>query len=210
MVAGATLIVDGVALAQEPIATPGGGLVAAPSPAATAAAEAPGRLGRLLEMAGGSGLLIVGVIIFLAVVGVVIYMLTSRHAGEELVELGDHECMESSKFEQVLAEIQGLSLRVQGGDGKGYYRKIEQLARIFLERVGYPGARSLTYSEVETLLTGGSLPPKQASVLTSIFERCRLGAEHEGAKPENSTADLLRDLRMLIKQTEETPARQAS
>ena len=57
-----------------------------------------------------------------------------------------------SRFDQLLAEIQGLSLRIQGGDSKHYFRKIEQLSRIYLERTGCTGAARMTETELDSLL----------------------------------------------------------
>jgi hypothetical protein len=112
-----------------------------------------------------------------------------------------------SRFEQLLAEIQGLTLRVQGGESKGYYRKIEQLVRVFLERIGYKDARHLEDNEIHALLSSGEIQQEIAAALRSIFERCKQGAIHETEKLDFSATELLRELRTIIKRVEQSPAR---
>lgn len=147
-------------------------------------------------------------VFFILLIGLVLYMFGRRGGSQagQLEEAYSEPEVESSRFEQLLAEIQGLSLRIQGGESKGYYRKIEALARIYLERIGCSGARQMSEEEIEALLNGGAIPAKQATSLASIFERCHQGAEHESEKLDFSASELLRDLRVLVKQAEETPS----
>jgi len=112
----------------------------------------------------------------------------------------------SSKYEQLMAEIQGLSLRVQGGEGKGYFRKIETLLRVYLERLGCDGARQMTYHELDTLLERDSLPHGQNEALKAIMARCREGALDENRKLEYTASDLLKDLRRLVMEVDDLPA----
>lgn len=196
-----------VAWAQglAPAVTPGPESAAPTAP--LAGGTPPKLLQRLYEMLGVTGIVVIVVILLVVIIGAIAFFVFSRRGGDELEEsLPEPETAERSKFEQVLAEVQGISLRIQGGDSKGYYRKIEQLARIYLERLGFTGARDMSAPELDHILSGGALPPKQAATLSSIIERCRQGAEHESKKQDITTADLLRDLRALIKQTEETPS----
>ncbi len=109
----------------------------------------------------------------------------------------------SSKFDMLLAEIQGLSLRVQNGESKGYYRKIDTLGRVLLERIGHVGARKMDTPEVAAILQGGRLPQSAATQLGDIFERCRQGMINESGKLDFTAAELLRDLRQLVKQVED-------
>jgi hypothetical protein len=108
-----------------------------------------------------------------------------------------------SRYEQLLSEIQGLTLRVQGGESKGYYPKIERLARIFLERIGPAGARDLPDAEIEALLASGEIPQDVATALRSVFQRCKQGAIHESEKLDFTATDLLKDLRTIIKRVEQ-------
>ena len=158
-----------------------------------------------LQKPMGMTVLIVGALI--VVVLLAIYLINSRQGGRQgpLENYFPESETESSKFEQLLAEIQGLSLRVQGGENKGYYRKIETLGRVFMERVGQPGARQMAAEEIQEILGGGKFPPKQATTLSTFFERCHKGAEHENEKMDFTAAELLKDLRALINQAEEAP-----
>jgi hypothetical protein len=104
----------------------------------------------------------------------------------------------SSKYEQLMAEIQGLSLRVQGGESKGSYRKIEQLVRVYLERSGHPAARQMSDEQIRKILEGGSVPHSQGQALLAIFERCKQGAQHEGEKLDFNAGELLKTLRALV------------
>ena len=111
----------------------------------------------------------------------------------------------SSKFDMLLAEIQGLSLRVQNGESKGYYRKIETLGRVYLERCGVTDARKLSDADIAKVLRGGKLPQSQSAKIEDILERCRQGSQHESEKLDFTAGELLRELRQLVKQAEETP-----
>jgi len=153
--------------------------------------------------------LMIGVVVLAAIVLLAIVLLSGNKrgggGGENPVQnmYAEAEGVESSPFEQLKAEIQGLSLRIQGGENKGYYRKIEQLTRIYIERLGYPGSRQKSNEEMHALITSSAFPQKQAAALASIFERCRQGAEHESEKLDFTAAELLKELRSLVKQTEE-------
>jgi hypothetical protein len=51
--------------------------------------------------------------------------------------------VESSQYEQVTAELQGIRLRISGGDGRSYLPKVERLIHIFADRMGVIGARTM-------------------------------------------------------------------
>jgi hypothetical protein len=165
------------------------------------------------KLRGGAAGWIIAVVVIVALILLVLLVLSGNKRAGGLGGVGgdnpvqsmyaEAEGVESSRFEQLKAEIQGLSLRVQGGENKGYYRKIEQLTRIYVERLGYPGSRQMSIEEMHGLLTSSAFPQKQAAALASIFERSRQGAEHESEKLEFTAAELLKDLRSLVKQTEE-------
>lgn len=181
----------------------------------TSSSQAVGRISRLKGLAenfpGGLTGIIIILVILIAIVALVTLLTgggrrRDEHSDEIYTEPAPGE---SSKFEQLLAETQGMFLRIQGGESKGYYRKIERLARIFLERIGVNGARYMSYDEIVLLLNGGTFSQKQAGALLSIFERCKQGAEHEGEKIDFTATELIKDLRVLVKQAaEETSPRQ--
>lgn len=111
----------------------------------------------------------------------------------------------NSKFDMLQAEIQGLTLRVSSGESKGYYRKVETLGRVLLERMGCSGARKMSEGQLDEFLQSGKLNQSVAAKLADIFERCRKGAVHESDKLDFSAAELLKELRQLVNQVEETP-----
>lgn len=179
---------------------------------ASQAGEANG-LRRVVESIPGGlmGGVIILIIALIVVVGLIAMLSGGSRRREEHVEEFYSEPInpgESSRFEQLLAETQGLTLRVQGGENKGYYRKIERLSRIFLERIGVSGARQMSYDEIMAVINSGNFSQKQAAALQSIFERCKQGSEHEGEKVDFTAAELIKDLRSLVKQAaEETHTR---
>ena len=150
----------------------------------------------LLPVAGGAIVLILLVVVFL--------LFFRGRNPLEVEGLYLEPGVVGSRFEQLLAEIQGLTLRVQRGESKGYYRKIEQLVRVFLERIGHTDARHKSDEEIIALLKSGEVPQDMASSLMSIFERCKQGAIHETEKLDFSAGELLRDLRAIIKRAEQS------
>ena len=149
-----------------------------------------------------SGPLAIAILVVVAII-VAVWAFLHRRGKSEMQGYYTEPDLESSRFEQLLAEIQGLSLRVKSGESKGYYRKIEQLARVFLERTGHVGARKMGDEELLGLLAGGSVSQTHAATLSSIYERCRRGSEHESEKLDFTAAELLTELRELIRSTEE-------
>lgn len=104
----------------------------------------------------------------------------------------------SSKFEQITAEIQGLSLRVAGGESKGYYRKIDRLARVFMERVGCGLCTKMDDDELKKALKCDALKGDESTVLTSIFDRCEKGAQNEREALDFTAGELLKELWKLV------------
>lgn len=179
---------------QGPLATP------VPGPAAVLPTAAPpaGMAAGMLDKVGGA--LPIIVIAALVVVGIVVYMML-RRGNDTWNEEYEPEPV-ASVFEQLMAEIQGLRLRLQGGESRGYYRKIETLARIYCERSGLaPGARQLSDEELMRTLTGNG-PQGQASGIQSIIERSKRGARNENEKQDFTAEDLLKELQALIRQSE--------
>lgn len=161
----------------------------------------------LKDLPGGPLGTVAVLVVALVVIGGLVFLITGRRRenpnGDPMYTEPQPQDSGNTKFEQLLAETQGLYLRVQGGESKGYFRKIERLARIFLERTGTPNSRQMSYEEIMIAVGGGSYTPKQTAALVSIFERCRQGSEHEGAKIDFTAAELIKDLRVLVKQAAE-------
>src|SRR5690606_25636009 len=123
------------------------------------------------------------IVVLLAVVVALGYFLYARRRSKSGPDpLYNEPEPRSSRFEQLLAEIQGLSLRVKSGESKGYYRKIETLVRVFLERTGQPNARYMSDEEVRKILSSGSVPQELSTRLREILDRCRQGAVNESDK----------------------------
>lgn len=157
----------------------------------------------------GSGLqtwlLRILIVLVVAAAGVGIYMFTKNRKQKPWEGFYSEPETKSSKFEQLLAEIQGLSLRVQGGESKGYYRKIEVLIRVYLERIGCEDARQLDDDELDDLIKKASIPHGQADQIRSILERARTGAKNESSKLDFTAAELLKDIRKLIVEVDDMP-----
>lgn len=147
-----------------------------------------------------------GLIVIAAVIAVAIALfLLNRSRSTNWQTVYSEPEPRNSKFDMLQAEIQGLTLRVSSGESKGYYRKVETLGRVLLERLGHSGARKMSEEQINEILQGGRLTPNFATKLADILERCRKGAVHENDKLDFSAAELLKELRELVNQVEETP-----
>lgn len=148
------------------------------------------------------GLILLGVVVLVVIILTAIIIIVQRRSAS-LRDMYIEAEAPRSKFEQLDAEVQGLLLRVKGGESKGYYRKIERLLRVFLERTGHTDARHLSDEELEHLLSTSHLNTDQIQRLQSIFERCKAGAEHESEKLDFTAAELLRDLQNLVREADQ-------
>ena len=81
---------------------------------------------------------------------------------------------EGSKFEQILAETQGIKLAIESGSGH-QFGKLKRLVRIFIERIGVEVKTGMTFDELQDALVNASLSPKQIQMLSSILDRCERG-----------------------------------
>lgn len=152
----------------------------------------------------------IGLAIVLGVIGLVAATLLMRTSNRPDVELLLNDTtLRSARFEQLFAEIQGLSLRVRSGESKGYYRKIEQLVRVFLERTGHAGARKMEDAQVRAILEKGQ-PKEQGETLLTIFNRCKLGADHESDKLDFTAGELLKTLYGVVESADSEAARKTA
>lgn len=109
---------------------------------------------------------------------------------------------EGSRFEQILAEIQGINLAIQNGSGH-QFSKIKRLARIFIERIGVEVTPGMTFDALQDALVNASLSPKQIQMLSSILDRCERGEVLlEDEKPDFDPLDLIKDFKYIIGQIE--------
>jgi hypothetical protein len=198
-----SLLLAQAQLSGPPAPQPAPAATLTPLPVAADATETSG-VGHWIDRLGGEITLIIIAVALILIIGIVLFMRRGNNQWDDSYAEPEPP---HSRYEQLLAEIQGLTLRLAGGESPGYYRKIETLARIFLERNGFPGARQMSDVEIRAILSGGQLPPQQAQAIGSIYDRARLGAEHESEKHDFTALDLLKDLNTLIRQVEGIPAR---
>ncbi|MEN6626233.1 MAG: hypothetical protein ABFD69_08420 [Candidatus Sumerlaeia bacterium] len=194
MVTGWNRWIEGGALAM--MAALAGAQEAAQKPAAAPATSA--------NPLSGLGTPVVIAIAAVVVVAVILYLLNRTRSSNWETVYSEPE-PRNSKFEMLQAEIQGLTLRVSSGESKGYYRKVETLGRVLLERLGFSGARKMSEEQINQILEGGRLPQAFSAKLADIFARCRQGAVHETDKVDYSASELLKELQQLVYQVEETP-----
>lgn len=110
---------------------------------------------------------------------------------------------ETSRYEQVLSELQGIKLGIENGDGRGTFAKIARLVRIFIDRSGVSGARDMEGEELRRAVESGGFNAHQSEVLMRVFDRCNSAAEQEShVNPEFDPMELVTDFRAVIDQVE--------
>lgn len=110
--------------------------------------------------------------------------------------------LESTRFEQILAELQGLKLRIQGGEGRGVFVKTSRLVRIFADRAGIPGARDMNEVDLRKAMEGNIFSVHQAQTLARIVDRCELAAREETLKLDFDPVEMVQEFRDIIYQIE--------
>jgi hypothetical protein len=108
--------------------------------------------------------------------------------------------VESSHFEQVLAELQGIRLRISGGDGRAYLPKIERLVHIFADRSGIIGARAMDREALTKALGAASLSPEQIKTLGRILAQCEKARIEDTAKLDFDPLDMVKDFQAIVKE----------
>ena len=108
----------------------------------------------------------------------------------------------SSRFEQLFSEVQGLLLQTREHESKGSFRKIENLVRGLLERLGHVDARNMDEQQIRDLLAKDALPANQTESLREVFMRCREGADENVANYDLSAAQLLEQFQTIIHEIE--------
>lgn len=110
--------------------------------------------------------------------------------------------MESSPYEQVMAELQGIRLRISGGDGRSYLPKVERLVHIFADRAGVIGARSMDREALTKALSGVSLAPEHIRVLGRILQQCEKARSEESVKLDFDPMDMVKDFQAIVRELE--------
>ncbi len=106
--------------------------------------------------------------------------------------------VESSQYEQVLAELQGIRLRISGGDGRAYLTKIERLIHIFADRAGVIGGRSMDREALTKAMAGVSLAPEHIKVLSRILLQCEKARTEEPVKLDFDPLDMVKDVQSIV------------
>jgi hypothetical protein len=128
------------------------------------------------------------------------FFLKKKQASPKLSRTERHR--ESAQFEQIIAELQGLRLRIEGGEGRGVYVKVGRLARIFAERAGISDARDMNEAEFKKALDSSEFSAQQAQSLIRIVERCEHAAREDTVKLDFDPLDMVREFREVIDEFE--------
>lgn len=114
----------------------------------------------------------------------------------------------SSRYEQILAELQGIRLNFQSGegragDGRKNYPKLARLVRVFLLKIGIADARDCPLGELELKMNGVGLSARQAQTLLSILQRCEIGEKQTNPlKNSVEPLELVRQFKAVLDQLE--------
>lgn len=148
------------------------------------------------------GTLLIGVLILALLVGLGgwAYMLWKRREPVPRY-LGGRE-VETSQYEQVLSELQGIKLRIHGAEAKTFFPKIERLVHIFADRRGVPGAREMSNEQLIRALDGELFTPQQAEKLREILERCESAAGQTKGKLEFDPMQVIIDFQTIVYQVD--------
>lgn len=147
------------------------------------------------------GFLIVGA---LSSLGFLVYYYMKRAPSAEAPEVEENEIeiMESSRYEQILAELQGIHLNLQSKGGRSNFVKIQRLVRIFLSKLGLHDAQEMDDTDLITAIRASNLNPKDQQVLCSVIERCSRGERLEEAEWNFKPLELVRDFKRVVLQIE--------
>lgn len=107
----------------------------------------------------------------------------------------------STPFDPMMAELQSIEFRLKSDTGKGYFIKLDRLARIYLERIGVEGAKEMDEEALKATLASGEVSGERANVLHAIFEQCAIGAAQGEVPGKTQAADVAADLRRLVERS---------
>lgn len=109
---------------------------------------------------------------------------------------------DASPFEQVLAELQGIRLRIRGGEGRGSLPKVSRLIRIFMIRAGVAEAEALPAADLGTALRPLGFTGEEVASLSSILEKCERGIRDDAIKLDFDPSELVEQFRSLVFEVE--------
>lgn len=163
------------------------------------AADPAGRFG----VSSGTLVLIVGGAALAAIGGWFMIMWRKR---EPIPRYRGGKEVESSPYEQVAAELQGIKLRISGGDGRSYLPKVERLVHIFADRAGIIGARTMDRETLTKALSAAPLSPEQIKTLSRILLQCEKARTEESIKLDFDPMDMVKDVQSIVRELEREEA----
>lgn len=109
----------------------------------------------------------------------------------------------ASRFEQVLAELQGIRLGIESGnDTVGNYEKFGRLVRIFAAKAGVTGARDMPLAKLRDALPAAHFSAKQTQMLLTILERAEKAMRIRRDQVDFDPKELVKDFKYVIDQVE--------
>lgn len=144
--------------------------------------------------------IVAAVLLAVAAIGGIAYLSwRSRHFQIDEYEVA---APSSTKYEQVLAELQGIKLMIARGDGRRNVSKVGRLARIVINREGVEGGLDLDIDTLRKNLDGNVFTPHQVEVLIRVLERCETAADPHVNKLDFEPIEMITEFRSLIYEIE--------
>jgi hypothetical protein len=167
-------------------------------PTAWAQTDTPGFASR--AAANGGTLILIGGAIALAVIGGWFMIMWRRR--EPIPRYQGGREVESSPYEQVAAELQGIKLRISSGDGRAYLPKVERLVHIFADRAGVIGARTMDREALTKALSAAPFSPEQIKTLARVLLQCERARTEESIKLDFDPMDMVKDFQSIVRELE--------
>lgn len=124
------------------------------------------------------------VVVFIALIPVAVWAYRRWKDNEPVPRYLGGKDIEPSIYEQVASELQGIRLRIRGGDARTYLPKIERLVHIFVDRRGLEGAREMNNESMIQALDSELFDAEQIEVIKRVLERCEATAVSRRGKPD--------------------------
>jgi hypothetical protein len=110
--------------------------------------------------------------------------------------------VEASNYEQVTAELQGIRLRISGGDGRAYLPKVERLIHIFADRMGVIGARTMDAEALTKALAATALAPEQIKALSRMLSQCHKAKREETGKLDFDPLEMVQEFQAIVREVD--------